>query len=500
MCDGLLWNALNPQLIDRANLLVVKQKIRRGAVNGVSGDTNPRTKSVIPTEWSLLQSAVKPLGILEEFSRTTKRFRLMLSSAMSIFVFTFQGNMEAALSTFDCSDGFLRKSPTVKCDTNDSMYVRMLAVSVLGIIVYVVALPVAVMLVLRSRWARDVFTHDNPSYNQLVGFLTSVYCKEHKLWELVSCLRKVVLICIPTLISKHPIVQSLAVFITMLIYTFAVFYFKPMQSDYLNKLEALGCVSVLVGAFTSVFFVVEYEGQLLLSDSAKDFVGLVFVIICAMALALSVLLIYQDFVRLYLMHKILFVKSWILEISVRLGAAGTEGAYISLVAAAFNKDAASEIFELKRKMRLELMDFKLKWAASRGWIVSVYAAVRVWFHKLRLARAARQYSPSPELVDKCMKTPALEALVYLHKLGERVERWEEVSSEYMDVDPKDLPREFSEVKGDADPPQAEYAYQTNVIQMLEEALPASVHRVLTALLFSYLMSTARSNLTSSERA
>jgi hypothetical protein len=286
----------------------------------------------------------------------------------------------------------------------------------------------------------------------------------------------------------------------MLIYTFAVFYFNPMQSVYLNKLEALGCVSVLVGAFTSVFFVVEYEGQLLLSDSAKDFVGLVFVIICAMALALSVLLIYQDFVRLYLMHKILFVKSWILEISVRLGAAGTEGAYISLVAAAFNKDAASEIFELKRKMRLELMDFKLKWAASRGWIVSVYAAVRVWFHKLRLARAARQYSPSPELVDKCMKAPALEALVYLHKLGERVERWEEVSSEYMDVDPKDLPKEFCEVKGDADPPQAEYAYQANVIQMLEEALPASVHRVLTALLFSYLMSTARSNLTSSERA
>ena len=145
---------------------------------------------------------------------------------MSILLFTFQGNMEAALSTFDCSDGFLRKSPTVKCDVSDPMYVRMLAVSGLGIIVYTVVLPVGVMLTLMSRWARDVFTHDNLAYSHLVGFLTSVYRKEHKLWELVSCLRKVVLISIPMLISKQPIVQSLAVFITMLIYTFCILYFN----------------------------------------------------------------------------------------------------------------------------------------------------------------------------------------------------------------------------------------------------------------------------------
>jgi putative peptidoglycan lipid II flippase len=70
----------------------------------------------------------------------------MLSSAMSIFVFTFQGNMEAALSTFDCSDGFLRKTPTFQCDVSDRMYVRMLMIAVFGIIIYSVVLPVGVML------------------------------------------------------------------------------------------------------------------------------------------------------------------------------------------------------------------------------------------------------------------------------------------------------------------------------------------------------------------
>jgi hypothetical protein len=379
------------------------------------------------------------------------------------------------------------------------MYVRMLAVSGLGIIVYTVVLPVGVMLTLMSRWARDVFTHDNLSYNHLVGFLTSVYRKEHRMWELVSSLRKVVLISIPTLISKQPIVQSLSVFIAMFIYTFFILYLKPMQSVFLNKLEVLGCVSVLVGAFTSVFFVVEYEGRLLLTGSDKDFVGLVFVVICATALSLSALLIYQDFMRLFLTHRILFLKSWILDLSARLGAAGTEGAYLSLVAAAFNKDASAEIYKFKRKLRLDLENFKSEVFESGGRIMSIVAAIRLWFFKLRLAYRAREYKPSSDLVEQCMKAPELETLVYLHKLSERVERWEEVSSDYLDVNLKELPKEFSEVKGDADPPHAEYAYQANVIHMLEDALPAKVHRVLTGLMFSYFMCVARSDLTAADR-
>jgi hypothetical protein len=500
MRDGLLWNALNPSLIERANLLVLNQKFRRGAVvTGVSDNISSRTSSRTPTDWLALQSAMAPLRISEEFSRSTRRFRLMVSSAMSILLFTFQGNMEAALSTFDCSEGLLRKSPTVKCDVSDPMYVRMLTISWFGIIVYTVILPVGVMLTLRSRWAQDVFTHDNVAYNQLVGFLTSVYRKEHRLWELVSCLRKVILISIPALISKQPIVQSLSVFMVMLIYTFLILYFKPMQSIYLNKLEILGGVGALVGSFTSVFFVVEYEGRLLLSGLSKDAVGVLFVVVCMAALVLSILLIYQDFLRLLLMHRILFLKSWFLSLSARLGSAGTEGVYLSLVTAAFNKDSSAEIYELKRKMRIELEEFKLKLAESRGKFVSILVAARFWFFKMRLAHRAREYKPSPELVEQCIKAPELNTLVYLHKLSERVERWEQVTSDYLDVDPRDLPKEFLEVKGDADPPHAEYAYQANVIHMLEDALPAKVHRVLTGVLFSYFMCVARGNQTQSER-
>jgi hypothetical protein len=117
MCSGLLWNALNPSLIERASLVVLNQKVRRGAVvSDASGSASSGTKSRVPTEWLALQSAIAKSSILEEFSRTSRRFRLMVSSAMSVLLFAFQGSMEAALSAFDCSDGFLRKSPMVKCD------------------------------------------------------------------------------------------------------------------------------------------------------------------------------------------------------------------------------------------------------------------------------------------------------------------------------------------------------------------------------------------------
>jgi hypothetical protein len=150
-------------------------------------------------------------------------------------------------------------------------------------------------------------------------------------------------------------------------------------------------------------------------------------------------------------------------------------------------------------MRLELENFKLTLTQTRSNIVSFFASIRLWLFKQRLSFTARQYKPSPELVDKCMKAPEIQVLLYLHKLSERVERWEQVSSDYFDVNPAELPKEFREVKGDADPPHAEYTYQANVIQMLEDALPAKVHRVLTGVMFSYFMCVARGNQTSSER-
>jgi hypothetical protein len=307
------------------------------------------------------------------------------------------------------------------------------------------------------------------------------------------------LISIPMFISRNAVVQSLSTFIFMLIYMFFVVYLQPMHSLYLNKVEILSCIGVMVGAFTSVFFVVELNGAPLLNGATKEFVGLVMVTICAVAFFLSAKYIYQDFSRLFVMYRIVYSKSWVLEISSRLGAAATEGAYIPLVATLFNKFASQDVFKLKRNMRLQLLDLHKCNSVHSNIFARVYGALRAAALRMRLSFRARLYKPPPDLLDKCMKEPELDALVYLQKLGERVASWDKVSWKYWNVHPKQLPVEFREVKGYADPPHSEYVYQSNVIHMLEDALPPRVHRVLTSLLFSQLMVTARSNLTPTER-
>jgi hypothetical protein len=500
MTHGVLWNALNPTLIERSDTLVLNQRVRRSALAGSGSDTSSLKKSDrLPKDWAVFRSAVISFEFLDDFNRTTKRFRLMVSSAMSVFIFTFQGSMEAAISTFDCSDGMLRKSPTVRCDMNDTLYSRLVAISVVGIITYCVALPCSVVVVLRSRWSRDTFIHDNMAFNQLVGFLTSIYDKKYTLWELVICVNKVILILIPTFVSRHKVVQSLSMFVFMLIYMFFVLYLKPMQSSYLNKVEILSCVGVVVGSFISVFFIVELDGSPLLSGASKDTVGLVFVIVCSAAFALSAKFIYQDFSRLLVMYKTVYAKSWILDISSRLGAACTEGAYIPLVATLYNKVASRDILNLKRKLRIQLTEYAQQQDARSGIVAHFWRLIRSWLHQKRLLFVARVYKPSSDFLDECLKEPELEALTYLQKLSERVATWESVSWQYWDVKKEHLPAEFREVKGEADPPHAEYAYQANVIHMLEDALPQRVHRVLTSLMFSHLMMMARNDLTPSER-
>jgi hypothetical protein len=73
------------------------------------------------------------------------------------------------------------------------------------------------------------------------------------------------------------------------------------------------------------------------------------------------------------------------------------------------------------------------------------------------------------------------------------------SWKYWGTKTNDLPAEFREVKGDMDPPHAEYSHQANILHMLDDALPPNMHRVLMSHMFSHFMMMARTDLTPSER-
>jgi hypothetical protein len=305
MRDGALWNALEPTLVLRSDTLLLRQKLRRQGVatqqqpaNDISSAGGAKVLS-IPEDWIQMKKIVADLKIESEFARCAKRFRLLLASALSIFIFTFQGSVETALSTFDCKDvnglSFLRFNPKVQCSYDDDLYPRMLAITVVGLLIYCLLLPCSTMVLLRSSWCRDVYLHDRMAYSQIFGFLNSMYCKSCKLWELVACVRKVAYVVIPILASRQTLAQSVSIFMFLTCYTFSILKVQPMASDTLNKIEALSCISVIFGSFSSIFFVVEYNGQPVLAGSSRDLAGIALVTSCGFCALLSLQLIRSDF-------------------------------------------------------------------------------------------------------------------------------------------------------------------------------------------------------------
>ncbi len=299
MRHGALWNALDPNLAQRSNTLVLQQKVRRGVVlDGLYTGKNTK-RFTLPNDWIQLRNTVSEFSVEEEFLESAKRFRLLLASALSIFLITFQGSVETALSTFDCKEvsgrSFLRLNPKVECEPEDLFYSRMVTCSVFGLVLYCLVLPCIAIVLLRSRWCRGVYLHNNVAYSQIFGFLTSMYSKSCYLWEIVGIMRKVIFVSIPILVSREVLVQSTCLLFVLIVYTFIHVKMQPMATSTLNQIEFLSCVSVIVGAFASVFFTVEYQGQQLLVGLSRDLAGLALVLICGVCSLASVRLMYQNY-------------------------------------------------------------------------------------------------------------------------------------------------------------------------------------------------------------
>jgi hypothetical protein len=246
-----------------------------------------------------MREIVEELSVENEFSRSSQRFRLLLASALSIFIITFQGSVETALSAFDCKEvsgiSYLRLNPRIECNYDQSFYVRMVITAIFGLIIYCVFLPCITVILLRSHWCREVYLHDNLAHKQIFGFLTNMYSKTCFLWELVATLRKLVFVSIPILVSRESLVQSTCLLFVLIVYAFVHIKLQPMCSTILNQIELLSCISVIVGAFAAVFFVVEYNGQLLLTGISRDLAGMALVIVCSLCTLASLRLMYNNF-------------------------------------------------------------------------------------------------------------------------------------------------------------------------------------------------------------
>jgi hypothetical protein len=304
MVDGALWNALSPTLAKRTNTVVLQQKTRRRTVlqsESSDAESSERSSSqafAVPEDWIRMQVAVAGVQAPAELARSAKRMRLLVASALSIFIFTFQGSMESALSTFDCtsvdSELFLRSDPKVKCSLDDGMYSQMLTTSIIGLALYCLLLPAITIITLRSSWCREVYVHDSMAYDHMFGFLTSLYSKQCVLWELVACFRKVAFVVIPVLIDDT-LVQSVSMFSYLIVDAFFTLKMQPMANAVFNQIETLTCITLIVSCFSSIFFTVEYKGNPVLSGAFRDLAGLMIVIVCVICVSLSSRLMFNEY-------------------------------------------------------------------------------------------------------------------------------------------------------------------------------------------------------------
>lgn len=505
MFDGALWNALNPRLALRSNTSILLQKSRRVGVVQTDFPKNIPLKVVsnVPHDWALMSDAVRGLDIHLMFFRTVVHVRLLLASAFSIFIFTFQGIIENALSTFDCKgvriggtvDFFLKSNPEVRCTFQDSVYKGMVTTTIICLIIYCALLPGAAMVVMRSTWCSNVYVHDNTAYKQLFGFFTDQYSKSYSLWELVSCFRKVVFVAIPVFISKNSLVQSVSIFVWLILYTFILLRFQPMASSTLNQIEIITSISIIVGSFASIFFAVEYEGVAVFKGASKETAGLLLVLFFAACGIAALRLMMKDVSRLMLINKDLIVATWMSAIQQCLGDACQSGFLMPIITLFYNKVSSADILARKHMRAQELAALhkqaqslrSLPWYSFYSWFRGYF---RIFLEKTKMKISDARFWIPQNMLDECVERPEFRMLTYLHTLGQRMCMWQKWADKNLPSD--ELPEYFHDVKGPSDPPLKDYSYYADVINATEQLMTPQMMRALTAIMLAELMNSKRS--------
>jgi hypothetical protein len=186
-----------------------------------------------------------------------------------------------------------------------------------------------------------------------------------------------------------------------------------------------------------------------------------------------------------LMHKDKFVTKWVAEIKARMTGMCEDGFVIPMIALFYNDAATADIMECKRKMRLELAAIEQRHGMlARLPCYSIFERLSGCFASWRDRMAVRiwvwRHQPDEEAVNKCLGSPEFEFLKYLHKLTERMAAWRAFPDKHLP--PEQLPKEFVDVKGTSDAPQAAYERLHLIQEAADAFIPAEMQRTMFAVM------------------
>lgn len=492
---GALWPALDPNLIERSDLSVISSRRRRSSAFIAHAD-DPLSKAdqlvKLPQAWRKAIRDFEMAGVSSFMKSSVSTSRLLISSAFSIFIFTFQGVLEAMLSTWDCkvieNRRFLRSRPNVEC-SGRGVHASMITVSSLGLVVYTCVVPVCVVLVVRSRWAREIYAYSYIAYDQLFGFITSQYTVAQMSWEAVNCVRKLFVVAIPMVISSSPITQSLSNIILFLVYAMLVTALKPMISAYLNRIEVLNSFNVIVASFAAILFTAQYENKYILQGESRDVVGIGLVTFICFTFLVSMRMISIEFSKLYALHCNPFLSKWLRLIAAKAGASIVVDAYLPISLLFINRTSSEEIQraveageDIKQKA---LSRAREAWPASTVLNSLVRHFVLAWT-RVKLKIQHRRYSSKYEVDDgaakQAMAEPDYEFFMWMHKLLQRTRSWEPHEKTYRNTAFWQLPKMFTVNYGKSDPPIAVCDSLLRTSRAIDAVLADGHQKLLLALL------------------
>ena len=201
-----------------------------------------------------------------------------------------------------------------------------------------------------------------------------------------------------------------------------------------------------------------------------------------------------------LMHKDQFITKWVAGINARMADMCEDSFIIPMIALFYNDAATIGILESKRKLQRDLGAIvqRSQNLARVPWYSfgeRLKAHVTLWRERMAVRIGVWRHQLSDDAINRCIGSPEFEFLKYLHKLTERIATWHVFPDKYLPSDK--LPKDFVDVKGLLDAPQAVYNHLYRIEEVVDALVPVDLQRTMCAVMLSKFM-TQREQLASAE--
>jgi hypothetical protein len=323
-----MWFALSPYLESRSlgrqlrtpaeNWSVlrstIKSRLAIGRIFGSMQRSNRVQPMVSDYDVKVLQRTMHTAGLDSSFAGIVFKGRKFASGVFSIIVLSFVGTLTSAISATICEerDGmlFLVQDPTFECSLSTSRYSILFAIAIGAILLYAVVVPAILVILLRSRWSKDMRAGDRTGFDALFGFLTSRYSVSCYMWESVVFVHKGLSVVIPSVYSGSPLQQSVAMMFVSLVYVVLLFRFSPFVNQLMNSVEKATSFSIFMMYFIAVMIVCEVDRRPILDKTQKSLAAILLCIVCATSATFCLFSSLYEYYFLLLLHGDLFISKW----------------------------------------------------------------------------------------------------------------------------------------------------------------------------------------------